>query len=180
MFDLFKKNYRPEFENRCISKVEDKVFMTRIRHGAERAKLEENIRKSVCNCIAPYVNRDLEVVWKTMSEVRRAMFDATTSVIKYKDQVGEIIAPIPKEDFHNSCLRKMVGYEGNREKEIEKIGIPICKCLTNSVLPFVGKNVPTLATAMHDAKYSLRDKKTIKKFEEKLLVGAVRRRGEIP
>lgn len=176
MFDLFKKDYKPEFENRCIAKIEDKALMTRIRHGRERAKLEENIGKSVCNCIAPYANKDLEVVWKAMTETRRAMSDATTSVIKYKDHIGEIVAPIPIEDFHSTCLRKMTRY-GIREKEIEKIGIPICGCLTDSVLPLVGKNVPTLATAMYDAKYSLRDKNTIKKFEEKMTRGAIIRRG---
>ena len=178
MFDLFKKDYKPEFENRCATKIEDKALMTRIRHGADRAKLETNIRKSVCNCLAPYANKDLEVVWKTMAEVRHAMFDATRNVTKYEDNIGKIIAPIPKEDFHNICLRRMVRY-GYIKKEIETVGTPICECLTDSVLPLVGKNVPTLVTAIYDAKYSLRDQKTIKKFGEKMALETMGRR-EIP
>lgn len=181
MIDLFKtKDYRSEFENRCRSKVEEKVLKTRERHGLEHAKLEENIRKSVCNCMAPYANRDLDVIWEAMSESSNAMRDTAGSVTKYENGVGKIIAPIPKTEFHERCLRKMVEHEGNRKKEIEEVGIPICRCITDNVLPFVGKNVPTFIVAMYDAKHSLRDEKTIKKFEEKMTLEAMRKRGDIP
>ncbi len=50
----------------------------------------------------------------------------------------------------------------------EEVGIPICRCLTDNVLPFVGKNVPVFATAMYDAKHSLRNEKTIREFKEKM------------
>lgn len=55
MLDIFKlKDHILEFENRCRSKVEENVLKTRERHGLERAKLEENIIKPICNCIAPF------------------------------------------------------------------------------------------------------------------------------
>ncbi len=178
MIDLFKtKDYRSEFENRCRSKVEEKVLKTKERHGLERAKIEENIRKPVCNCIAPHANRDLEVVWKAMSEVSHAMMDATGTVTKYENRVGTITTPIQKTEFHDRCFRKMV--ENEEYKEIEEVGIPICRCLIDNVLPFVGKNVPVFATAMYDAKHSLRDEKTIREFKEKMTLEAMRRRGEI-
>ena len=171
------KNHMPEFENRCKSKAEEKVLKTKEKHGEERAKIEENIIKPICNCIAPYVNRDLEVVWKTMSEVSNAMMDAAGSVTKYENGIGKIIAPISKTEFHDRCVRRMV--ENEEQREIEEIGKPICRCLTNDVLPFVGNNVPIFRRAIYDAKHSLRDEKTIKKLHEKMILEAMRRRGEI-
>lgn len=171
------KNHRPEFENRCKSKVEEKVLKTKEKHGEERAKIEENIIKPICNCIAPHTNRDLEIVWKAISEVSNAMMDTTDSVTKYENGIGSIIAPVSKTEFHDRCIRKML--ENEEYREIEEVGKPICKCLTNDVLPFVGKNVPVFRRAVYDAKHSLRDEKTIKKFEEKMIMKAIRKRGEI-
>lgn len=178
IFSIFKKDFKPEFQNRCRSKIEEKILKTKERHGLERAKIEENIRKPVCDCIAPYANIDLEIVWKAMSEASHAMIDTANTATKHENRIGEIIAPISKSEFHDRCFRKMV--ENAEYKEIEEIGIPICRCLTDNVLPFVGKNVPIFATAMYDAKHSLRDEKTIKKFEEKMTLEAMRRRGDIP
>lgn len=173
MFELFKKDYRPEFEKRYLSKIEDKALMTRIRHGKERAKIEENIRKSVCACIAPHTNRDLKVVWETMSEVSSAVKDATTIVTKYENNVGEIIMPISQKYFNIRCNTKLE-HTGNKEKEIKEVGASICKCISENVLPLVGKNVSVLTAAMYDAKYLLRDANTIKKFEKKMIPEACR------
>ena len=149
------------------------------------AKVQENIRKSVCNCIAPYVNRDLDIVWKVMSGVSHAMTDATKTVtgLLVGFDVSEIIAPVPKSTFDRMCPQRIEflkhQYTGKKAKEIDDVGKSICNCVSENVLPFVGKRVPSFATAMYDAKHSIREEKDIKIFEEKMILEAMRRRGEI-
>ena len=173
MVDLFKtKDYKPEFENRCLSKVEEKVLKTRVRHGEDRAKLEENIRKSVCICIAPHTNRDLDVVWKSMSGASRAMFSDVVIEPKRPVIPYEEVPLVSKSDFDRRCSKRLEllknQYTGKKAKEIGEVGKSICKCVSENVLPFIGKDTPVFATAMYDAKHSLRDEKTIKEFEEKM------------
>jgi len=184
MVDLFKtKDYRLEFENRCRSKVEEKVLNTREKHGLEVAKVEENIRKSVCNCIAPHANRDLYIVWGTMFGVTHAMNDAAKTVLS-PGPVKEYTAPVHKSDFDRICHRTIEflkkRYTGKKADDIDEVGKSICNCVSENVLPFIGKGIPVFATAMYDAKHSLRDEETIKKFEEKMTLETMRRRREIP
>lgn len=185
MLDIFKtKDYRLEFENRCRSKVEEKVLKTRVRRGEERAKLEENIRKSVCACIAPHANRDLEIVWKAISPASSAMFGEGVRIPRRPVIPYEEVEPTSKSDFDRRCSKKIEflknRYTGKKSDEIGEVGRSICKCVSENVLPFVGRDQPVFATAMYDAENSLRDEKTIKKFKEKMTLEAMRKRGEIP
>ena len=58
IFGLFKKDYRSEFKNRCSSKVEERIIKARESHGLEDAKVQENIRTSVCDLI---LNTNIEL-----------------------------------------------------------------------------------------------------------------------